>query len=61
MLLRHKELHPKNDGTGQGSVPGDVPGNLLQERRQIVTEFRGDAYSAEAGSSRAGGLDKEYN
>lgn len=56
MSLPYKELHPKNGGAGQGSVPGVVPGNLLQERRQIVTEFRGDADSAEAGYKRAGGF-----
>ena len=60
MSLPHKELHPKNDGAGQGSVPSDLAGQLLHKSRQVVTEFRGDADSAEAGSSRAGGLYQEH-
>ena len=59
--LAHKELRPKNDGALQGSVPGVDPGYLLQECRRVVTGFRGDADSAEAGSRRAGGPDKERN
>ena len=59
--MLHKELHPNNDGAGQRSAPGDLDGKLLHENRQVVTEFRGDADSAEADSTRSGGPDQERN
>ena len=60
--MPHKELHPENDGAGQAAaVPHVGDGESLQESRLIVTEFSGDADSAEAGSSRAGGANQERN
>lgn len=59
--LPHKELHPNSDGAVQETVPHVDGGESSQESRLIVTKFSGDADSAEADSSRAGGANQERN